>query len=175
VERPHAELAHVADCHRFDRLVEAGHPPYLGRRTLDTAPWPPNLAWHCARSALRFCPDEAVGFAVRRLAGTSARLAAGMTSTTATANRDARMLPRLRAMSTLSIFKRISENPAFYQRRRAPARHRPGARAPWVPQRTGADGMRPSSTASMSAARSSHLSTKSTQSFWLLGPSALSA
>jgi hypothetical protein len=83
---------------------------YLGRRTLDTIPWPPNLAWHCARSAVRF-------FALMRLLVlqfadlqehmpiTSARLAEGISSTTASAYRDARTQPRLRAMSTLSILK----------------------------------------------------------------------
>jgi hypothetical protein len=85
-----------------------GYPPrspsdYLGRRTLDTTPWPPNLAWHCARSAVRF-------FALMRLVVwqfaalhehlpiTSARLAEGITSAIASVNRDARTQPRLRAI-----------------------------------------------------------------------------
>jgi hypothetical protein len=106
VERPHAELAHVAERRRLDRLIEA----YLGRRTLDTTPWPPSLAWHWARSAARL-------FALMRLLVpqfavlqehvpiTSARLAEGIATKTANANRDARTQPRLRAMSTLSIFE----------------------------------------------------------------------
>jgi hypothetical protein len=57
---------------------------------------------------------------------TSARLAEGIASTTASANRDAKTQPRLRAMSTLSIcsgyLRGSFENAAFYQRRRAPAR-----------------------------------------------------
>src|SRR5262249_3579752 len=83
---------------------------YLGRRTLDTTPWPPNLAWHCARSAVRF-------FALMRLVVsqfaalhdhfpvTSARPAEGINDTTASANTYAKAKPRFRVICTLSILE----------------------------------------------------------------------
>jgi hypothetical protein len=131
-ERPHPELAHVADGHRLDRLVEAGHAA-LPRST--NSRYNPMAAQPCVALCTErrqvFCPDEAAGFAVRRFAGAQSNHIRSARRGDRQHNSE-RKQGRQNAASSLShinpldlrIFAGSSENAAFYQRRRTPARTR---------------------------------------------------